>query len=519
MKKIIFIIVFILILFLFGKNLNPFSNSMFTFHDETQPARIQQFVLDLKKGRVPPRLAPDFSFKMGYPVFNFYAPASYWITSVFSLIGFDTINTLKLSFLLSILIGFVGAYLFLKEYFDFFPSLTGSVLYISSLYYPLDIFVRGNLGEVWFLALFPLALFFIEKNAKKTTPLLFFSLTVSLFLLFTVHNLLSAVTVFLVLGFVLIHPHKKMGVLAMILGLLLSSYFLLPMITENHLTYASYVAKLTKYADHFVCPSQLWQSAWGFGGSTKGCVDGMSFKIGKTQLILGLLGLLGILLKQKKTKLLSPTSYLLFLTAVSLFMSTYLSKPVWDLFSPVLSFFQFPWRFTAFSLVGIAFLATYFFNVIKFRFKNALLFFLIFFVIVNYSKYFSGQYVSKQQFEKIYLSKEYIEKKVAYKIAEYLPRTANYEAWRKYEKISPKKARINIHYFPFWTILIDNKTYIPTKFDELGRPIIDIKKDSNIQIIYKETPIEKLGNFITLITFGILLYSMRSKKLWNKLKD
>ncbi len=521
MKKFIFIFVFLLVIFFFGRNLNPFSDTMFTFHDETQPARIQQFVLDLKNLQIPPRLAPDFSFKMGYPVFNFYAPSSYWITSTFSLAGINIVSALKLSFLLSILVGFLAMYFLLKEYFDFFPSLTGAVLYVSSLYYPLDIFVRGNLGEVWFLALFPLALFLVERNSKKSTPFLFFFLTISLFLLFTVHNLLSTVAVFLILGFILIRPLKKVGILALALGLLLSSYFLLPMIAENHLTYASYVAKLTKYADHFVCPSQLWQSSWGFGGSTKGCIDGMSFKIGKIQLALGLLGILGLLvsvLKRKKIFQL-PVSIFYFLLAVSsLFMSTYLSKPIWDLFSPIFSFFQFPWRFIAFSLVGFAFFSAYFFDLVKLKLKNAFLFFLILFVIINYSKYFSGQTISKEKFEKIYLSREYIEKKVAYKIAEYLPRTANYDAWRKYEKNPLKKADINIHYFPFWIILVDNKPYVPTKFDELGRPIVNIKKGSNVQIVYRETPIEKLGNFITLITFGILLYSMRSKKLWNKLK-
>jgi hypothetical protein len=549
MKKFIFLIAFIAVILFFGRNLNPFSDTVFTFHDETQPARIQQFVTELRNLHIPPRLAPDFSFKMGYPVFNFYAPSSYWITSAFSLVGFDTVNALKLSFLLSILVGFIAAYLFLKEYFDFFPSLTGAVLYISSLYYPLDIFVRGNLGEVWFLALFPLALYFVERNSKKPNSFLFFFLTISLSFLFTVHNLLSAVSVLLVFGFILIHPHKKINLLAMIFALLLSSYFLLPMMLENNLTYASYVATLTKYWDHFVCPSQLWQSAWGFGGSTKGCVDGMSFKIGKLQLIFAFMGMILFIFmsfqsriavrdklrresrffsnwipdqvrndKRIKTYFIPYSLFFILLTLGSLFMSTYLSKPLWDALSPILSLFQFPWRFIAFSLVGIAFFAAFFLDAITFKFKNIFLVFLILFLIINYSKYFSGQSVSKQRFEKTYLSKEYIEQKVAYKIAEYLPRTANYSIWRTYEKTPPKKAMINIHYFPFWKIFIDGKTYVPTKFDELGRPMIDSKKDSNIQILYKETPIEKLGNFITILSFGILLYTVKSRKLWNRLR-
>ena len=521
MKKIIFFITLILVVVFFGRNLNPFSNSMFTFNDETQPARIQQFVLGLKNLQIPPRLAPDFSFKLGYPVFNFYAPASYWITSILSLSGLDTISALKLSFLLSILIGFISSFFFFREFFNFYPSLTASILYISSLYYPLDIFVRGNLGEAWFLALFPLVLLFVVKTAKKPLQLTFFFSTIVLSLLFTVHNLLSTVSVVLVLGFTLFLPNKKINILTIILALLLSSYFFIPLIVENHLTYASYVAKQTKYTDHFVCANQLWQSPWGYGGSTIGCNDGMSLKIGKFQLFFAALGLYMLFVnfrKFNKNPLLKTTSYLLLIISIgSLFMSTYLSKPIWDLFSPILSLFQFPWRFIEFSLIGLSFLSAYLFNEMRFRFKNLVLVFIVLFVFIIQSKYFTGQVISKEKFEKNYLSKEYIEQIVAYKIAEYLPKTANYKTWKTHEKKPPKKEIINIHYFPFWTILIDEKPYIPTKFDELGRPVVDIKNNSSVQIIYKETPVEKTGNVMSMITFVILLYIVKSKKLWNKL--
>ncbi|MBI3366612.1 hypothetical protein HY041_03225, partial [Candidatus Roizmanbacteria bacterium] len=194
-------------------------------------------------------------------------------------------------------------------------------------------------------------------------------------------------------------------------------------------------------------------------------------------------------------------------------------KPIWDLFSPILSFFQFPWRFIAFSLIGLVFFTVYFIHTIQFKFKNAILLFLAFFAIFNYSKYFAGQSISKQNFEKTYLSQEYIEKRAAYKIAEYLPRTANYEAWRKYEKIPLKKASINIHYFPFWNINVNGKNVIPTDFDELGRPLIELKYPSTIQITYRETTSEKVGNVITILTFGILLYIIKSKKLWKKIEN
>lgn len=469
MKKFIFIITLILIIIFFGRNLNPFSGNMFTFHDETQPARIQEFVLNLKTLHIPPRIAPDFSFKMGYPVFNFYAPASYWITGIISVIGIHTLASLKISFLLTIIVGFIASYFFLREYFDFFPSVTGAFLYISSVYYPLNIFVRGNLGEVWFLALFPVGLVLVKKTAKKPVQSTYFFTVIALLLLFTVHNLLSVVGIVLVVIFALILPHKKTTLSAIVLGLLISSYFIVPLLMENHLTYATAIATQTKYTDHFLCPNQLWDSPWGYGGSIPGCNDGMSFKIGKLQLIFAALGMLIFFwntIRRKKASFNLHSVFFITLSAGSLFMTTYQSKFIWDLFSPLFALFQFPWRFIAFSLLGLSYFAAYFFQNLHFRFKNLVLLFIIGLLFVIQSKYFAGKTLPIDIYKQRFLSQDYIENKAAYQIPEYFPRTKKDNVWRTYQ----------------------------------------------------ETPVEKFADYITLFSFAVLIYIVKGKKLWNRLK-
>src|SRR3989338_7158764 len=121
MKRIIFTIVLLLIIFFLGRNLNPFTSNMFTFHDESQPARVQQFTLNLTNFKIPPRIAPDFSFKLGFPVFNYYSPFSYWVTSAINLLGIAVAPALKISFLLTIIIGFIFMFKFANLYFDFYP--------------------------------------------------------------------------------------------------------------------------------------------------------------------------------------------------------------------------------------------------------------------------------------------------------------------------------------------------------------------------------------------------------------
>lgn len=553
MKKIVFCLVLILTLIFFGKNLNPFSDNMFNFHDMTQPARIQQFTLNLQNFKIPPRLAPDFSFRLGYPVFNFYAPTSYWISGLIHLTRIDIVNTLKISFLLALIVAFCGSYLLLANFFTWMTALLGGILYISSLYIPLSIFVRGNLGELWFIALFPLTLHFLYRNSQNKSKHIFLLTILVMFFTFTAHNLLSLVSIPICFIWIWFQKNKKKNIIALITSLLLGSYFFLPLIFENSLTYAKEVAKLTNYSDHFLCWWQLWQSPWGFGGSAPGCInDGMSFKIGKPQVILALLGL-GTLLyyvfKHKKYKWLVISLFFLLLTLGTLFMTTYQSQFIWSALSPLFSLFQFPWRFIAFSLVGIAFLASIFINTIKIPYKSFGILFIIVLLLITTSRYFYKSSMTKNNFNKTYLTQEYLEQKVAYAIAEYLPKTASYTYWRSSEKTGlsfdyslpaestpsaiqtlisqpfekeffvnpPTTVMLNIHYFPFWKIIVNNVLVRPARFDRLGRPIFTINEPSTIRLVYDETPIEKVADIITILSFIMILVSVANKKIWNRI--
>ena len=481
MKKTVFVIVLLLIIFFLGRNLSPFSSTMFTFHDSTQPARVQQFVLNLKQLKIPPRVAPDFNYGLGFPVFNFYAPFSYWLTGLINLTGFDIVSSLKLSFLLALLVGFFGSYLFLRNFFDFYPALLGGVLYITSLYFPLDIFVRGNLAELWTLALFPLTLYFLYKNSQKYNPKIFFFTTIITSFLLTSHNLLSPIFYFLSIIFVLLLDNKKRNLTTLFISLFLSVYFWLPAIAEMNLTWTKEVATLTNFRDHFLCLNQLWDFPWGYGGSTKGCLnDGISFKIGRLQIIFFVLGVLLFLYKTlvKKNKTNKISLFFIIYSLLFLFLTLYQSQPIWEFFSPIISIVQFPWRFIGPSLLGISFFASYFFQNIKIPMKSLFIFLIILATIFINSKYFKGQEIKKVDFEKKYLSQEYVEKKVAYAIAEYLPKTIDYNYWRSLEK----------------------KKEVPLEF--IAKSLIEpFDKD-------KQTSVEKLGNIISIMTFlGLIIYT------------
>ena len=317
------------------------------------------------------------NFGIGYPVFNFYAPTAYWIASFLHLLNFSIINALKISFLGALILAFYGSFKFFNLFFDFWPALAGGFLYILSLYFPLDIFVRGNLAEIWFLALLPLSIFFIIKMSRKKTidKKIFLTNTVILSILLTSHNIFSSAFFIWIIPFIIFFSKNRLiNLISLLTALGLGAYFWLPVILETKYTFAKEVATLTFYQNHFLCPNQLWQSSWGFGGSAAGCLnDGMSFKIGKIQLILFILGMLFFvyhLLIGKKNKSSSFPLYFLVSTCFFLFLTVYQSAFFWKLFEDYLNIIQFPWRFIGLSILGIAFFSSYCLQAIKIPYKS-----------------------------------------------------------------------------------------------------------------------------------------------------
>ncbi|MEK9179075.1 MAG: hypothetical protein AAB893_01260, partial [Patescibacteria group bacterium] len=256
--------------------------------------------------------------------------------------------------LLALCIAFLGMILFLSQFFSFFPSIIGGLLYSLSPWVATEIFVRGNLGEMWFIALLPLSLALITTLSKKYSGLIMIVTTLILSFLFTTHNALSLIGFGIVLVYSIAQEQKKNVFLSIALALTSTAYFWLPFIWETKLTYALAVAQKTNFTEHFLCITQLWTTPfWGFGGSTTGCTDGMSFMLGKVAIIFGLLGLFLAVIRFKSITYKLTFSILFLFTIGASFLTIYQSAPVWQVLKPVLSPFQFPWRFLPVALFGL----------------------------------------------------------------------------------------------------------------------------------------------------------------------
>ncbi|MCX7589450.1 MAG: 6-pyruvoyl-tetrahydropterin synthase-related protein [Patescibacteria group bacterium] len=490
-EKIILIFFIFLIIFFLGKDLLPTNDYFFPFHDNTQATRIEQFTKELKKLNIPPRIASDMNFNLGFPIFNFYAPTAYWITSLINLIILDPITSLKISFLSTIILSFLFSFIFYRNFFNFYSSLIGAVIYSTCLYIASNIFVRGNLAELWFITLFPLTLNFIYKNSQKYSKKYFFTTSLLIFLLLTTHNIYSLLIIPFLLIYIFINKNVKINILSLIFGFFLSSYFWIPLFFEAKYIWGKEIAILTNYKDHFLCIRQLWDYPWGFGTSKETCqADTMSFQIGKFQIIFFFCGFILLIinfLKNIKNKNLDKKylSYIFFSgsTLFFLFLTHHKSIFFWNLFSNYLSVIQFPWRFIGLSIIGLGFMTSYFFNNIKINKKCLILILSVLIISIN-EEYFFGQRITNTDFKEKYLSKKYIEKESAYGAQEHLPKTINYQKWLSLNKLD------------------DNS--INKEIKKLS-----IKPFSK----NKQTQLQKYSNYITILSFIFLLFFLKIKKI------
>jgi len=131
-------------------------DKMFTFNDETQIANLHHYFKTIDLGQFPPRWAPDMHFEYGSPFLSFNYQLPYYLGYLGHLGRLPDIVIFKFLLAFSVILGAVGMYsagLTITSSILF--SLFAAVLYSYTPYQAIDHFVRGSLGEVFALALFP----------------------------------------------------------------------------------------------------------------------------------------------------------------------------------------------------------------------------------------------------------------------------------------------------------------------------------------------------------------------------
>lgn len=547
MNKILF---FLLFVFSFFSVLPLWGSEYFPMHDDTQVARVIAMSAALQDGVLPVRWVDMLGYGYGYPIFNFYAPLAYYVGGILLLLGIPPVAATKIMFGIGMLTAGLSMYLLAKAFWGELAGLLSALLYLYAPYHAVNLYVRGAIGELWAYGFIPLVFWgfyklfnALQKGNKKN---IWYWIGVSGFAysaLILSHNLTAfIVTPFLVIlllffCIVLYKQHKRFVhlIYAFCLGLLFSAFYWLPALLElSYTNVASILGGGSNPKDHFVCLSQLWTSNWGFAGSAPGCIDGMSFMIGKLHVILALSSFFAVLFWQKGV--MKNISFMLFIGLLSsVFLMLSLSRSLWESI-PFMIYIQFPWRyltmasfFTSLLSGGILFVLLNRVNLSYFK-KVALGVFIGLLIIFIYGKFFVPQYkiydlahYSNKDFIRWHFSKisdEYLpsdfkkpksDSDLSQSILEFIEGSGKIYIDKKTTThlkasivvLNDALIRIQRAYFPAWRIVLNGVEKTPTITN--GVYYLSLPPgDYRLEMSFVQTPIEKVANSLSL--FGIFIF-------------
>jgi uncharacterized membrane protein len=283
-----------------------FVGGYFPMHDDTQIGRVVVMGKALREGQFPVRWVSDLGYGYGYPIFNFYGPLPYYIGGALYAMGLSGLAATKIMMGLGLVLSGLVMYLAVADMIGISAGILAAALYLLAPYHGVQAYVRGAVGEYWALIFLPLIVWGFWKIIEKRSMIvgiLLGSLGLAAFILS--HTILgyvgAACIVFIsALSFLRkedtdVGSQRKAIVFLLLVGLGLSAFFWLPAIVEMKYTNVSgQIGSSADFHDHFVCPWQLWDSTWMFGGSAKGCLDGLSFKIGKIHVVTSLVVLFAL---------------------------------------------------------------------------------------------------------------------------------------------------------------------------------------------------------------------------------
>jgi hypothetical protein len=197
----------------------------------------------LRGGAFYPRWAPDLYLGYGYPIFNYYAPLTYYLANLFDLFpSLDIVEGVKAVFVLGLLLASVGAYLLGRELFGPLAGMLGAASFVFSPYVVfIDSHARGDLAEQFSICLIPLAFYAfcrLMSGAGGRGALLGSVLALAATVLS--HALLGLVTGMLLLAYwfwvVILGPGRRRagwGGLVLVLAALLIAFYWLPFLLER----------------------------------------------------------------------------------------------------------------------------------------------------------------------------------------------------------------------------------------------------------------------------------------------
>ena len=307
----------------------------------------------LWQGEIYPRWMPQMNAGFGSPIFFFYAPLPYYITSVFSLLlPGESPDSLALIFsaTLALIASGITAYFWLKEFTSAKFALILSIVYMALPYHlVVDFYIRFAFAELWAFVWMPLILLLsLRINDGKISSILWLALSLSLLILTHLPTLIIFMPVFV--GHFLFIPDKTQRkivfahhLVAIVLAFGLSAIYWLPAITtQEYVNMKNMFAGMYHYTNNFLLTGP------GYGHSTI-----LWRYLTFITILLSSLAYGAWLFSRMQTHLAirRELNYWLVIVFLSFLMTMPVSRFVWEVI-PILQKVQFPWRFNTVLTLG-----------------------------------------------------------------------------------------------------------------------------------------------------------------------
>ena len=341
--------------------------------------RLHELSSLIRGGEFYPRWAPDFYHGYGYPIFNYYAPLTYylalpleWLPSV------DAVAATKVVLVAGMLAAGLGMYGYGRDSWGRRAGFVAAALYVYSPYLQyIDPHVRGALPEAFSFGVFPRALWALDRLRRRPTVGSWAAASALTAAVILSHNLMGLFFFGLLAAWVACqamllwrgnqNPEQvgnDTGLLnrniiirlasALFIGLALAAFFWLPVILErNAVTLATLIGAGDNYdfRTHFLSLRELLSFStspdWGATQSP------FLFNLGVAQWVMGLVGVIMLVTKRARER--EQLAFFAIAAAVIILLMTPLSRPLWEAI-PFLPYFQFPWRLLGAAVAMLAIL-------------------------------------------------------------------------------------------------------------------------------------------------------------------
>jgi hypothetical protein len=312
-------------------------------------------------GDLYPRWLMSMNAGQGSPVFYFYAPVPYFITSLLHPLfatGVYATHQLAAAAALAVFISGLTMFLWLRSGIGTVPAVGAALSYLLLPYLVLiDVYRRFAFGETWALAWMPLVLWFTQwliEGKRYAMP----SLALVYALLLMTHlpsTLLFSLVPILYLGVSLSGRARLVGLVklvgAYLLGIGLAAIYLLPaMTTQDYVSVKEIAAGTDAVFNNFLFYGPRFVS---------GNIGDFYRQLTLGTMITGVVALLATVIAFRVAALrMLQVGFWFALAVLGLFMTHPFSALIWRTIEPI-QIVQFPWRFDGLLSLAAAVLCGY----------------------------------------------------------------------------------------------------------------------------------------------------------------